>query len=84
MFGVQNSRAHSMHRHLDRPCSVHLQAHIPGCGGPSVPGANPHTPPLGPPPLREGQVQSMRQGNTFNTKYRALFLLCDLLVNKHR
>lgn len=60
VFGMQDSRAHSMHRHIDGPCAVHVQADFQGRGSQAVSGADHHSPPLGPPPLREGQVQGLR------------------------
>lgn len=60
MFGLQDRRAPSMYRYFDGPRAVHVQADVPGRGRAAVPRADHHAPPLGPPPLREGQVQGLR------------------------
>lgn len=61
---MQDRRAHRVHRHTDGPRAVHLQAYVPRRGRAAVPRADRHAPPLGPSPVREGQVQGLREGDS--------------------
>lgn len=62
--GVQDHRPPVVRADPDRPAALHLQGHLPRRGREGVPRAGQHRrhPPLGAPPLAEGQVQAVRQG----------------------
>lgn len=62
MFGMQDCRAHSMHRHLNGSVAVHLQTDFPRRGRAPIPRANNHASPLGPSTVGEGQMQGLWKG----------------------
>lgn len=64
MLGVQDRGARGLHRRVDGAGQVHVQADLQRRGGAPVPRADLHPPPLGSPPVAEGQVPTVWQGQS--------------------
>lgn len=69
MLGVQDHRPRQLHLGADGANPAAVQADLSGRRRAAVPGADQDDPPLDPPANREGQVQTVREGESYYYYY---------------